>query len=73
MMGAYIVLQLWYHNLRKPALVAGLVVCPLRTGGHRFDPGLGHTKVIKNGTSCPAWHSGLWGRARTGRPSVRIM
>ena len=38
-------------------------------GGHGFDPGPQHTRVIKNGT----WHSDLRGRARTGRPSVRIM
>ena len=70
MMVAYIVLQLWYHNLRKPALVAQ---CSLWIEGHSFDPGPGHTKVVKNGTSCSAWHSDLRGRARTGRPSFRIM
>ena len=33
--------------------VAQLVECPLwGMGGHRFDPGLQHNKVIKNGTSC---------------------
>ena len=37
--------------------------------GHRFEPRLQHTKVIKNCTSSFS----LWGRARTGRPSVRIM
>ena len=37
----------------KPAPIAQLVECPLRgTGGHGFDPGLRHTKVVKNGTSC---------------------
>ena len=36
-----------------PAQVAQLVECPLRvTGGHGFDPGLRHTKIVKNGTSC---------------------
>ena len=36
----------------KPAPVAQLVECPLRgTGGHGFDPGPRHTKVVKNGTS----------------------
>ena len=39
-----------------------------------FDPGLQHTKVVKNGTSSlPAWHSDLQGTARTGQPSVKIM
>ena len=34
-------------------MVAQSVGCPLQgTGGHRFDPGQWHTKVIKNGTSC---------------------
>ena len=29
------------------------VECPLQgTGGHRFDPGPQHTKVVKSGTSC---------------------
>ena len=33
--------------------IAQLVECPLRgTGGHGFDPGPRHTKVVKNGTSC---------------------
>ena len=33
----------------KPAPIAQLVECPLRgTGGHGFDPGLRHTKVVKN-------------------------
>ena len=33
--------------------VAQLVDCPLRgTGGHGFDPGPRHTKVVENGTSC---------------------
>ena len=53
----------------SPAPIAQLVECPLRgTGGHGFDPGPRHTKVVKM-----AWHSDLRGRARTGRPSVRIM
>ena len=53
------------------ALVAQLVECSLwGTGGHGFDPGARHTKVIKNGTS---FSSDLWGRARTSQPSVRIM
>ena len=38
---------------RRPAPIAQLVECPLRgTGGHGFDPGPRHTKVVKNGTSC---------------------
>ena len=33
--------------------VAQSVECQLRgTGGHGFNPGLRHTKVIENGTSC---------------------
>ena len=37
----------------KPVPIAQLVECPLRgTGGHGFDPGPRHTKVVKNGTSC---------------------
>ena len=36
-----------------PALIAQLVECPLRgTGGHGFDPGSRHTRVVKNDTSC---------------------
>ena len=36
-----------------PAPIAQSVECPLRgTGGHGFDPGPRHTKVVKNGTSC---------------------
>ena len=36
-----------------PAPIAQLLECPLRgTGGHGFDPGPRHTKVVKNGTSC---------------------
>ena len=35
------------------APIAQLVECPHRgTGGHGFDPGLRHIKVVKNGTSC---------------------
>ena len=34
-------------------VVAQLVECSLgETGGHGFDPGPRHTKVVKNGTSC---------------------
>ena len=41
----------WYPT--SPAPIAQLVECPLRgTGGHGFDPGPRHTKVVKNGTSC---------------------
>ena len=33
--------------------IAQLVECLLRgMGGPRFDPGLRHSKVVKNGTSC---------------------
>ena len=38
----------------KPAPVAQLVECPLRkTGGHEFDPGLRHTKVVKMVRAAP--------------------
>ena len=38
--------------LHVPAPIAQLVECPLRgTGGHGFDPGPRHTKVVKNGTT----------------------
>ena len=41
------------HPRSLPAPIALLVECPLRrTGGHGFDPGPRHTKVVKNGTSC---------------------
>ena len=40
-------------NIFIPALVAQLVECLLQgTGFYGFDPGLQHTKVTKNGTSC---------------------
>ena len=43
--------RFFFYNL--PAPIAQLVECPLRgTEGHRFDPGLRYTKVVKNGTSC---------------------
>ena len=36
-----------------PAPVALLVECPHQgMGGHGYDPGPPHTKVVKNGTSC---------------------
>ena len=44
------------HHLGRPrpAPVAQLVECQLRgTGGHRFDPGPRHTKVVKNGLAAP--------------------
>ena len=38
-----------HHHL--PLDLAQSVECPLRgTGGHGFDPGPRHTKVVKNGT-----------------------
>ena len=38
---------------KQPAQLAQLVECPLRgMGGHCFDPGPRHTKVVKNGTGC---------------------
>ena len=42
-----------YTHRILSAPVAQSVECPLRgTGGHAFDPGPRHTKVVKNGTSC---------------------
>ena len=39
-----------------------LVECPLRgTGGHGFDPGPRHTKVVKNGTSCSSLGTQIYG------------
>ena len=31
------------------------------TGGHGFDPGLRHTKVVKNGTSCSSLGTQTYG------------
>ena len=45
-----------------PAPIAQLVECPLReTGGHRFDPGPRHTKVVKNGISCSSLGTQTYG------------
>ena len=45
--------KIWGIFSQTPAPIAQLVECPLRgTGGHGFDPGPRHTKVVKNGTSC---------------------
>ena len=45
-----------------PAPVAEVVKCPLRgTGGHGFDPGLRHTKVVKNSTSCSSLGTQTYG------------
>ena len=47
---------------RKPAPIAQLVECPLwGTGGHGFDPGPRHTKVVKNGTSCSSLGTQTYG------------
>ena len=64
-----------YSNTCIPAPVAQLVECPLRgTGGRGFDPGPRNNKVVKNGTICFSLGTQTYGiRARTGRPSVRIM
>ena len=41
------------YTYKQPAPIAQLVECPLQgTGGHGFDPGLRHTEVVKNSTSC---------------------
>ena len=46
----------------RPAPIAQLVECPLRgTGGHGFDPGPRHTKVVKNGTSCSSLGTQIYG------------
>ena len=45
-----------------PAPIAQLVECPLRgTGGHGFDPGPRHTKIVKNGTSCSSLGTQIYG------------
>ena len=47
---------------KLPAPIAQLVECPLRgTGGHGFDPGPRHTKVVKNGTSCSSLGTQTYG------------
>ena len=49
-------------NAALPAPVAQSVECPLRgTGGHGFDPGPQHTKVVKNGTSCSSLNTHTYG------------
>ena len=49
-------------HIFQPAPIAQLVECPLRgTGGHGFDPGLRHTKVVKNGTSCSSLGTQTYG------------
>ena len=46
----------------SPAPIAQLVECPLRgTGSHGFDPGPRHIKVVKNGTSCSALGTQIYG------------
>ena len=46
----------------KPAPIAQLVEFPLQgTGGHGFDPGPRHTKVVKNGTSCSSLGTQIYG------------
>ena len=46
----------------QPAPIAQLVECPLReTGGHGFNPGPRHTKVVKNGTSCSSLGTQIYG------------
>ena len=50
------------HLSIRPAPIAQLVECPLRgTGGHGFDPGPRHTKVVKNGTSCFSLGTQIYG------------
>ena len=50
-----------YLNSR-PDPIAQMVECPLRgTGGHGFDPGPRHTKVVKNVTSCSSLGTQTYG------------
>ena len=50
------------HLTLKPALIAQLVECPLPgTGGHGFDPGPRHTKVVKNDNSCASLGTQTYG------------
>ena len=50
------------YSSDEPAPIAQLVECPLReTGGHGFDPGPRHTKVVKNGTSCSSLGTQTYG------------
>ena len=45
-----------------PAPVDQSIECPLRgTGGHGFDPGPRHTKVVKNGSSCSSLGTQTYG------------
>ena len=51
-----------HRGVHIPAPVAQVVECPLRgTGGHGFDPGPRHTKVVKNGTSCSSLGTQTYG------------
>ena len=51
-----------YLHEMWPAPIAQLVECPLRgTGGHGFDPGPRHTKVVKHGTSCSSLGTQTYG------------
>ena len=51
--------QLLNSPFTKPAPIAQLVECPLRgTGGHGFDPGPRHTKVVK---SCSSLGTQIYG------------
>ena len=45
-----------------PVPVAKVVESPLRrTGGHGFDPGPRHTKLVKNSTSCSSLDTQTYG------------
>ena len=47
---------------KTPVPIGQLVECPLRgTGGHGFDPGPRHTKVVKNVTSCSSLGTQIYG------------
>ena len=62
MKDTYSVDQLSYTVRFVPTPIAQLVECPLRgMGGHGFDPGPRHTKVVKNGTSCSSLGTQIYG------------
>ena len=54
--------NMYAYTFTVPDPIAQLVECPLRgTGGHGFDPGPRHTKVVKNGTSCSSLGTQIYG------------
>ena len=54
--------RIYQSQSLSPAPITQLVECPLRgKGGHGFDPGPRHTKVVKNGTSCSSLGTQTYG------------